>query len=146
MRSSNTETGKEYAFDAYCKKVLRNEARDQYAKIKRRREHETVFSELSASELGQLYTFDTYFEEFFLFEIDETTAAIITDRNLATALYSLDEQKRQIVILSYFLQLSDREIGERIDLRRGTVQYQRSRALAQLRKKLLEMEDANSFE
>lgn len=47
-----TEQSKRHQFDAYCKKILRNEARDAYDERKRRQGKEVLFSEMSPRELG----------------------------------------------------------------------------------------------
>ncbi|MCL2373489.1 MAG: hypothetical protein FWC78_08840 [Defluviitaleaceae bacterium] len=44
--------------------------------------------------------------------------------------------------MSYFLELSDGEIGETLDLIRSTVQYQRTSTLRELRK-MMEVDIAN---
>ena len=59
---------------------------------------------------------------------------IVTDCVIAEALESLPERKRDIILLSYFLELSDREIGDKLNMLRSTVQYQRASTLQQLKK------------
>jgi DNA-directed RNA polymerase specialized sigma24 family protein len=46
----------------------------------------------------------------------------------------LSERKRDIILLSYFFELSDREIGDKLNMLRNTVQYQRTSTLRQLNK------------
>ena len=58
---------------------------------------------------------------------------IVTDDVIAGALQSLPEHKRDIILLSYFLELSDREIGDKLNMLRSTVQYQRTRTLQQIK-------------
>jgi hypothetical protein len=58
---SSHERNKQHAFDSFCKKVLKHEARDHYDEMKRQREREVSFSELSAQEMEQLFTVDKYF-------------------------------------------------------------------------------------
>jgi len=53
---------------------------------------------------------------------------------MATALRTLPQRKRDIILLYYFLDLSDGEIGERLNLVRSTVQYQRTSILRELKK------------
>ncbi|MDR2571941.1 MAG: hypothetical protein LBD23_16815, partial [Oscillospiraceae bacterium] len=59
------------------------------------------------------------------------------------ALRSLPERKRDIILLSYFLELSDGEIGKKLNLIRSTVQYQRTSTLREL-KKMMEEENADA--
>ena len=54
------EEHKRHAFDSFCKKVLRNEARDHYDEMKRQRDREVSFSELSAQEMDMLFVMDKY--------------------------------------------------------------------------------------
>ena len=61
MKPKNREKDKQHAFDSFCKKVLKNEARNCYAEIKRQRDKEVFFSELSTRELDQLSAMDKYF-------------------------------------------------------------------------------------
>jgi len=132
MKSNNFEQDKPHAFDSFCKKILKNEARDQYNAIKRHREREVPFSELSKAELGRLFTMGKYFEHeqtFSIFNLD----VVVNDAQIASALSHLPKHRRDIILLSYFLGLSDREIGEKLDMIRATVQYQRTKALQELR-------------
>jgi|GEM_PF-6403010 len=47
-------------FGSFCKKVLRKEARDYYDEMKRQRDREVSFSELSAQEMDMLFVMDKY--------------------------------------------------------------------------------------
>lgn len=47
-------------FDAFCKKVLKNEARAYLRNMKRQRDRETMFSDLPQHELDKLCTVDRY--------------------------------------------------------------------------------------
>ena len=52
-----------HTFDAFCKKVLRNEARDYLDELARRRSREISFSELPVEVMEQLSVCDDYFAE-----------------------------------------------------------------------------------
>lgn len=90
------------------------------------------FSDLSEKELAQLYTEDKYFVSEQIFNVLGLNV-IVTDDVIAEALQSLPERKRDIILLSYFLELSDREIGDKLNMLRSTVQYQRTSTLQQLK-------------
>ena len=47
MESNPRDYGEQCRFDAFCKKVLRNEARACLRNMKRQREREALFSDLS---------------------------------------------------------------------------------------------------
>lgn len=132
MKSNNHEESKQHAFDSFCKKVLKHEARDYYDELKRQRNREVIFSDLSEKEINQLYTNDKYFDteqNFNVLGID----VIVTDDVIAEVLQSLSERKRDIILLYYFLELSDREIGDKLNMLLATVQYQRTSTLRQLK-------------
>ena len=141
MNPNSYELDKQHAFDAFCKKVLRNDVRNYYDEMKRLRDKEVSFSELSERELEQLSTTDKYFTTEQTFNVLGRDV-IVTDENIAEALRSLPERKRDIILLSYFLELSDGEIGEKLNLIRSTVQYQRTSTLREL-KKIMEEENAD---
>lgn len=132
MKSNNHEESKQHAFDSFCKKVLKHEARDYYDELKRQRNREVIFSDLSEKEINQLYTNDKYFDteqNFNVLGLD----VIVTDDVIAEVLQSLSERKRDIILLYYFFELSDREIGDKLNMLRATVQYQRTSTLRQLK-------------
>lgn len=132
MKPSNHDQSKRHAFDSFCKKILKNEARDYYDELKRQRKKEKSFSDLSLKEMDQLYTVDKYFVTEQIFNVLGLDV-IVTDDFIAGALENLPEQKRDIILLSYFLELSDREIGDKLNMLRSTVQYQRTRTLQMIK-------------
>lgn len=132
MKSNSHEQDKRHAFDSFCKKILKHEARDYYDELKRQRDKEISFSNLSVKEMDQLYTEDKYFVTQQIFNVLGLDV-IVTDGVIAGALESLPERKRDIILLSYFLELSDREIGDKLNMLRSTVQYQRTSTLQKLK-------------
>jgi len=133
VNTSNHEQDKQHAFDSFCKKVLKNEARNYYDELKQRKDREVTFSGLSEQDIKQLATVDKYFASVHIFSV-LGHAVIVNDDLIAEALRSLPESKRDIILLFYFLGLSDKEIGKRLNLIRTTVQYQRAGTLQQLKK------------
>ncbi|WP_440896993.1 sigma-70 family RNA polymerase sigma factor [Amphibacillus sp. Q70] len=132
MKPNNLEQSKRHAFDSFCKKILKHESRDYYDEMKRQRDKEISFSDLSAKEINQLYTEDKYFATEQIFQVLGLDV-IVTDDAIAKVLQGLPERKRDIILLSYFLELSDREIGDKLNMLRSTVQYQRTSTLRQLK-------------
>ena len=141
MKPNSHDLDKQRVFDSFCKKVLKNEARNFYGETKRLRDKEVLFSELTEQELEQLSTTDEYFVTEQIFDV-LGNAVIVNDESIAGALRSLPERNRDIILLSYFLELSDGEIGKKLNLIRSTVQYKRTSTLRELRK-LLEEENAD---
>ena len=126
-----------HQFDSFCKKILREEARDYERHIAWRSGHEELYAELPQEQECQLYALDEYPSEQTYFHVQEYDIAICNDK-LADALAVLSAEKRDIVLLSYFLDMTDKEIADKLDMVRHSVQYKRARSLKELKK---EMED-----
>ena len=141
MNPTSHEQDKQRVFDCFCKKVLKNEVRDYYDEMRRLREKEVSFGELSEHELSQLATTDKYFATEQIFNVLGLDV-IVNSESIAAALKNLPERKRDIILLSYFLELSDTEIGKKLNQLRSTVQYQRTSTLKAL-KKVMEEESAD---
>lgn len=113
--------------------MLKNEMRDYYDEINRRKKHEILFSELSVAELEQLCDFDKYFADGHSFNVLQEQI-IVKDDTIAEALATLPQNKRDIILLSYFLDMNDGEIGKKLNMVRSTVQYRRTSTLKELKK------------
>ena len=128
------------AFNGFCKRTLKHEAINAHKQTQRQQLREVTFSDLAPHEENQLYTLDTYFE-------NEAVKAFnvggkkITPKLLADALHSLPEDKRKAVLLYYFFEMSDVEIGELLDIPRSTVQYRRTSSFELLKRYLEEHAD-----
>ena len=99
-----------HTFDAFCKKVLRNEARDYLDELARRRSREISFSELPVEVMEQLSVCDDYFAEDRTFDVLGYIVQIASDE-LAEAITSLPAEKRNIMDLyhPYYYAPSDAE-------------------------------------
>ena len=62
----------------------------------------------------------------------------VSDDQLSKALKCLPERKRNIILLSYFMDMSDAEIGELMNVVRTTVYRHRTSTLEELRKMMEE--------
>ena len=70
----------------------------------------------------------------------------IENENLANALTVLPDDKRDIVLLAYFLDMTDQEIADKLDMVRRTVQYKRAQSLKELKKEMEVTEDGAQSE
>lgn len=136
----SSKVNKEYAFDAYCKRVVKNEAINIHQEYSRQRRREITFSDLSQRELQELQYTDNYFPERRYFTLLGMDVEII-DGDLGQALEAINKSQRDIVLLAYLLDMSDVEIAERLQLNRSTVQYRRTSTLGLLRKIMEESDD-----
>lgn len=124
-----------HQFDSFCKKVLREELRDYEKHITWRSAHEVSLSELSENQIGHACFWDEYPSDSTQFEVRNYLVAIHDDR-LAQALAELSGEARDILLLSYFLDMTDREIAERLNLVRCTVQRRRVKSLREMKRRM----------
>lgn len=134
-----------HQFDSFCRKVLREEARDYIRHIVWLSSHEVTLSELSKEQMTQLHILDDYPSEQFHFRVQGFNITV-EDEILADALTTLSDEKRDIVLLSYFLDMTDQEIADQLNLVRRTVQYKRTRSLKEIKQKLEVEEDGKRSE
>ena len=118
---------KQYAFDSYCKKVLKCEACNGYRQISRRQKRFASLEELSEAEMAQLAVYDRYSWEYTTFPIGGAVILIEDDR-LAEALLALPQEDRDIFMMHWFLNMVDREIAEYMNMARRTVNTRRQKA------------------
>ena len=134
--SGRNETNQKL-FDSYCKRILKNEAIDCFREIQKHRQREIFFSELSEKEWKQLYMEDEY-------DLDTCNFRVlgydveVKDALIAEALNLLSEKKREVVLLAYFLDMSDTEIAKLLNLRQSTIHYHRTSSLKSLKEFLEE--------
>ena len=123
-------------FGGFCVKVLKNEARYIQREYARRREQEKSLDDLTANELELTASKDRYFNDEHVFEV-MGIPVVVTGNLLADAIAQLPEEKRNVILLSYFLGMSDREISERMNVVRQTISKRRLITLNELRKYLI---------
>ena len=108
-------------------------------------EKEINLSELSEAELSQLYAMDEYPSDSTYFDVLEYRVAVKDDR-LAEALAALPSKKRDVILLSYFLDMTDTEIAEKLKVVGSTIHRRRTSSLEELKLRLEVKEDGQSAE
>ena len=119
-------------FGAFCAKVLKNEARNICREYAHLHDREKSLDGMTATELEQTATVDRYFEGEHTFDVLGIPVVVCGD-TLAGALARLPEAKRTVILLTYFLGMTDREIGRRLYVTHQTVSKRRLTALKELR-------------
>ena len=130
----------EHIFDSYCKRCLKRNALDLQRKDRRQSEREVTFSDLSARELASLSVTDKYFTDAYIFSVLGESVGV-SDSDLAEALTALPADRREIVLMSYFFDMTDKEIAEHLNMARHTVAYKRTSTLKELKKFMEESEE-----
>ena len=125
-----------YAFNAFCKIVLRHEAINAWRDLKRKEEREISLDYLMSEKHFEPSTMDSYFEK-----QDKPTVflvlgkeVIVDDERLAIALSRLPHLRREVLLLYYFLGYRDGAIGRLYECCRSSINRRRNVALKQLRK------------
>lgn len=122
-------------FCAYCIKVLNGEALNYFNELKAQQEREVCFSELMQEEWNQLYACDEMEEPSYFQVLDIDVP--VKDDEISKALQLLPEKKRMIILMKYFLDMTEKEIATYLNLVQSTVHYHKAESL-QLLKKILE--------
>lgn len=87
---------------------------------------------MSKKEIDKLMTTDKYESDIYKFLTCGFEIEIESDL-LAVALSKLPVKSREILLLSYFLDMTDTEIANILDMARSTVQYRRTASLNRLK-------------
>lgn len=122
-----------FQFDYMARKVMICARSNWRRFIGRRSRHECLFSEISDLELNKLQTFDTYHLDNQMYEILSLEVEV-ADYKIAKALDILSKQKRDVILMFYYLEMSDEEIAEELSVNRSTVYRNRVNALKTIRK------------
>lgn len=126
----------EYAFNAFCKIVLRHEAINAWRDLKWKKEREISLDYLMSERYFESSARDSHFEK-----VDKPTIfpvlgkeVIVDDERLAKALSRLPKLYREALLLYYFLDYRDEAIGRLYGRCRSTINHRRNLALKRLRK------------
>lgn len=130
------QTTIQFQFDHMARKVMIRTRSNCYRSINRQSKRECLFSEMSELKLSKLQTFDTYHLDSRIYEILSLNVEVI-DYQIAEALDILPKRKCDIILMSYYLEMSDAEIADELGVNRSTVYRNRTSAL-EIIKELLE--------
>lgn len=122
-----------HQFDRLCQLALDGEAANYYRHMEYRRNHEVNFSEMTEKELDSIFVMDEYDLDTSHFQILGYDIEV-KDTLLVEALQALTEKKRNVVLLSYFLEMTDAEIAREMKLVHSTIREHRIRSLELLKK------------
>ncbi len=104
----------EYTFNAFCRVVIRYAAINAWRDRDKRRQREISFEYLTEEKFYPFCTSDTYFidpyKQYPVMICGQRV--ILTNGELAEALSSLPEKKREIIYLYFFGRYTQQEIGE----------------------------------
>lgn len=113
--SSYDERTVRHQFDRVCPKALKGEVANYYRELETRKKHEVTFSDVSEKELDSHFVLDEYDicnRQFRVLGYDVE----VKDTLIAEALDALSEKKREIILMSFFLEMKDAEIARQLNL------------------------------
>lgn len=119
-------------FCTYCIKVLHGEALNYFDELERQRKREVNFSELLQKELDALYCCDDYDLADYFSVMGRQIP--VRDEVVSKALKKLPSKKRDIILMLYFLDMTEKEIATCLKLVQSTVHYHKDDSLRLLRK------------
>lgn len=131
-----------HQFDRKCKLALQGELVDYIRHMDYLNKHEVMLSNFSEWELNDLSVIDEYEMDFYHFQVlgyDIKLKNVL----LAEALIALTERKRDVIMLSYFQDMSDADIARKLNLDKSTVNEHKKRSLELLKQKMEERSNEN---
>lgn len=128
-------------FDAYIKKSIVNCLKDYIRTTRNYHTHYISFSELSEYDLNSATLYkDTYPSEMFCENIKTRLFdAAIHDELLYSALMQVSQDIREILLLKFWGEFSDKEIGRIMCMSQQMVCYNKNKALKMLKKIIEEL-------
>ena len=107
---NNNEKRISNQFGAFCTRVLKNEARKIYKAYAAQRKREVSLAELTPEQARQLSGEHKYFSDQHIFNVLGKEIVVVGNL-LAEAIRQLPQEKRNIILLLYFAEMTDKEIG-----------------------------------
>lgn len=118
-------------FCSYCIKVMEGEALYYLRQLEKQREKEVCFSDLTQEERNQLSAYDDLLEIHY-FQVMNTDVPV-RDEDISNALKRLPERKRMIILMAFFLGMTEQEIADYCHLVQSTVHYHKAESLRMLK-------------
>ncbi|EGO2512635.1 RNA polymerase sigma factor [Enterococcus durans] len=140
MKPSSFQETIENQFDYICKQAIEDERKDYFKHLSRLSKKEVSFSEIDNYLVNSFSTVDTYVTDFQLYVLYGLRINVESDL-LSEALRHLPENKRNTILLHYFMDMSDVEIAELLNVNRSTVYRHRISGLAMIKEFMKECKE-----
>ena len=122
------------------KRAMEDERKNYMLYLSRIAKREVSFSDVGDYLVSQFATTDNYSTDFQIFTLNGLSVGVENDL-LSEALRELPDKKREILLLFYFMDMSDSEIADLLKLNRSTVYRHRTSGLALIKKFMEEFEE-----
>ena len=127
-------------YDSFCRILLKNEMIDYKRHLKYIEKHETSIFSFSEADFERMFAVDNGVEIIEQFQVIGFDVEVKNEL-LCEALKSLPDQKRDIILMSYFWGMTDTEIAKQMHVVKLTVRYHKLESIKMLKKFMEEMED-----
>lgn len=118
-------------FCVYCIKVLHGEALNYLNELNKLHKYEINFSELPQEDLKKLSVCDDDRQAEIVHVMD--TRIVIHDEEIYEALMQLPDKKRQIILMLFFMDMTEKEIANCLKIVQSTVHYHKDHSLKVLK-------------
>lgn len=125
----------EHAFDAFCKRVIRNAAVDAFRASKRKQKREVDIDDPMIAYIHSIQTHDTYSLYSRTYYV-KNQAITVRDKHIGEALQYIIPQKRAVILLSYFADYNDTEVANILGVSPTSIARRKKSALLRLRELL----------
>ena len=126
----------QFAFEVFCKTLLRNKARNIHRRIRNLESREVLFSGIETdSSLVGVHMDNYSLDEPVVLDI-RGQRILVRDQTLAKAIRSLLPKYQEVILFSYFTDYSDVKISRILGISDRTVQSRRASALRRMRERL----------
>ena len=132
MKPSDFQKTIQCQFDCKLKRVVKGIVRNYRKELKRRRNKEISYCELPEIVVEKLAIWDEYESDYTAFDVCGIEVRVLDD-DLAEAIKYLSEKDREILLMYFFLGMSDTEIGDRLKINRSTSFRSRKNSLEELK-------------
>lgn len=130
----------EQTFDSFTKTVIKTKRIDILREYSRQAEREVSLSDMTPAEIGRRANVtDTYRPYRRAYNVRNYVIHVY-DPEIGELLQKLTPQRRDVILLYYFLGLNDVEVGQVLHIDNTTAKYRRLTALKRL-KKMMEEQD-----
>ena len=130
----------EQIFDSFCMTLIDNASKAIHKQLTAQAKREKSLSTLTQDEMAEIAVHDAYELDLHTFSVN---GEVITIHNptLAAALRRISPKLRDVILLFYFLEKSEPQIGQILSMGKSGVHKRRKKSLDQLREIMESLDD-----
>ena len=131
----------EQTFDSFTKTVIKTKRIDIFREYSRQAEREVSLSDMTSAEIGRRANVTDTYRLYRRAYTVRNYVIHVYDPEIGELLQKLTPQRRDVILLYYFLDLNDVEVGQVLHIDNTTAKYRRLAALKRLKKMMEEQDD-----